>query len=177
MEYYLNNDNGINDINKIDLKKILEKFGKPDEVIMERDEFSLSVKYVYKKIKLEVSYTIYYFVNKIGVDFHILSYMVEKLFLTPKKYIKIGEDLRETLVTMKKYYNIIEKEFEFEYNEDKYGGEYHFDDIDITLFFEKRGKNKYLENIFIGYPHEDNPKVPTLEELVHAFGKFGTIPR
>ena len=48
-----------------------------------------------------------------------------------------------------------------------YSGSYTFDNLDLTLFFDKRNRRKILDGIYIGLPNEDDPKYLTIEEILN----------
>ena len=169
MRFILNDTYGINEINTIDLKKIIEKFGCPTIREIERDSElkNFSVNYRYQNINLTLFYHVYYFVDKEGVDFQTLSFVVEKLYLYDSLVIKANDDMRKVLEKIKYYHKKVNKEFEFEYEEDKYCGSYDFVNLQITVNFEKDKGLKLLENIFISLPYEDKPEILTLEEILY----------
>ena len=139
MRFTLNNTYGINGIEKIDLKEIIKAFGEPDERKIERDL----------------------------VDFHSLSFIVKELYLENGLKIKSSEDIREVLTKIRHHHKKLNKEFEFEYEEHEYGGSYDFTNLDITIYFEKEGRIKYLDDIYVDLPYEDNPEVLSLEEILY----------
>ena len=139
MRFTLNNTYGINGIEKIDLKEIIKAFGEPDERKIERDL----------------------------VDFHSLSFIVKELYLENGLKIKSSEDIREVLTKIRHHHKKLNKEFEFGYEEHEYGGSYDFTNLDITIYFEKEGRIKYLDDIYVDLPYEDNPEVLSLEEILY----------
>lgn len=90
MRFILNNTYGINGEDRIDLKKIIEKFGYPTarEIIRDGDLKNFTVNYIYKNIGLRIFYNLYYFVDKEGADFQTMSFIIEKLYLNESAVIK-----------------------------------------------------------------------------------------
>ena len=168
MRFILNNTYGINGEDRIDLKKIIEKFGYPTarEIIRDGDLKNFTVNYIYKNIGLRIFYNLYYFVDKEGADFQTMSFIIEKLYLNESAVIKKNDDMRKVLEKIKYYHKKVNKEFEFEYEEDKYWGLYDFINLDVTVNFEKKKGLKFLEDIYVSLPYEDNPAVFTLEEIL-----------
>ena len=58
-------------------------------------------------------------------------------------------------------------EFEFKFEEDRYWGSYDFINLDVTVNFEKKKGLKFLDDIYVSLPYEDNPTVLTLEEILY----------
>ncbi len=169
MRFTLNNTYGINGIEKIDLKEIIKAFGEPDERKIERDsEYkNLNISFIYLKLRLEVFYRINYFFEEDLVDFHSLSFIVKELYLEKELKMKSGEDMKQVLSKIEGHHKKLNKEFEFEYEEHEYGGSYDFTNLDITIYFEKEGRIKYLDDIYVDLPYEDNPEVLSLEEILY----------
>ena len=169
MEFILNNTYGINKIDKIDLKKIINVFGNPDsrEIIRESEWKNFGVNYIYKDIDLKIFYNVYYYVNKKGVEFQTLSFIVKKLYLSEELKIENGDDIRKSLEKIRKYYKKNKKEFEFEYEDDEYSGSYDFANLGITVYFEKIKGLKFIEDIYVDLPYEDDPIVLTLDEILY----------
>ena len=169
MRFTLNNTYGINGIEKIDLKEIIKAFGEPDERKIERDsEYKdFNVYFVYSELELRIFYRTNYFLERDLVDFHSLSFIVKELYLENGLKIKSSEDIREVLTKIRHHHKKLNKEFEFEYEEHEYGGSYDFTNLDITIYFEKEGRIKYLDDIYVDLPYEDNPEVLSLEEILY----------
>ena len=169
MEFFLNETFGINGITEISLRKVIDKFGVPDEREIQRESElkNITVNYTYKERGLRIFYNICYFVEKEGVDFHTMSFIVEKLYLTKELFLINDEDIRNSLSKIRKYHKNVKKEFEFEFEEHNYGGSYIFPNIEITIFFEKNRNRKYLDGIYVGLPIEDNPEIPSVEEIMY----------
>ena len=170
MEFILNENYGMNGINKISLNEIIRVFKEPDErkIIRESELKDLKIEFLYPEIGLEVFYRINYYVDKDSVEYHALSFIVKKLFLTEEIYIKNKEDIRKVLEKIKKYHKKNKKEFEYEYEEHTYGGSYEFINLNITVYFEKLKGLKYVDDIYVDLPLEDDPKIPTLEEILYS---------
>ena len=65
------------------------------------------------------------------------------------------------------YHKISHKDFEFEHEEDQDDGSYEFTNLNLTVYFEKDGTVGYLDDIFVDLPYEDDPEVPSLEEILY----------
>ena len=169
MKFVLNKDFGINGINKISFSEIEKNFSSPSsvEISKENEYKDLRITFKYKNINLEINYNIYYYFNSDKVEFQTLFFDVEKLYLNEKEYIKLDEDIRSALAKISRYCRKNNKDFIFEYEEDVYSGSYTFDNLDLTLFFDKRNRRKILEAIYIGVPYEDDPKYLTIEEILN----------
>ena len=169
MRFILNNTYGINGEDKIDLKKIIEKFGCPitREIISDSGSKNFTVNYIYENIGLRIFYNLYYFVDKEGAEFQTMSFIMEKLYLNESTVIKKNDDMRKVLEKIKYYHKKVNKEFEYEYEEDKYWGSYDFVNLDVMVNFEKKKGLKFLDDIYVSLPYEDNPAVFTLEEILY----------
>ena len=111
MKYTLNESMvGINGIEKISLKEVIEKFSYPEDIKIkiEKDPYILNFELKYKDFT--VYYNIYYYVDKEIPEFHTLSFALEKLYLNDKIYIKIEEEAKKVISKIKKYFkeNIFE---------------------------------------------------------------------
>ena len=169
MDFFLNETFGINGVSEISLRKVMNEFGIPDEREVKRESElkNITVNYTYEDKNLKIFYNIYYFVEKEGIDFHTMSFIVEKLYLTEGLFLIRDEDIRNSLSKIRKYHKNVNKEFEFEFEEDDYGGSYIFPNIKITIFFEKNRDRKFLDVIYVGLPIEDNPKIPSVEDIIY----------
>ena len=169
MKFILNDICGINGIEKIDLREIINVFGKPDERKIERDsEYKdFKVSFLYSEIDLEIFYRVNYYLEKDRAEYHSLSFIVEELYLDRGLTIKSGEDMRTVLEKIEYYHKISHKDFEFEHEEDQDDGSYEFTNLNLTVYFEKEGMSGYLDDIFVDLPSEDDPKVPSLEEILY----------
>ena len=47
-----------------------------------------------------------------------------------------------------------------------FGGSYLFDELGITLYFNKEDNNKYLDDVYVSLPYEDDPEVLSVDELL-----------
>lgn len=72
-----------------------------------------------------------------------------------KENIKIGDEVKSILPKIKKYLKKYNKNLDFKYEEDKYYGEYLFDDGNIHIFFRKTKGKKIVDDIIINLPYED----------------------
>lgn len=166
-KYILNSNCGINGIDKISLKKIIEKFSFPKdiEIFISKDKITLDIDLIYNKMK--VYYTLNYFVENLKkVEFHSLYFNLDKLYLNNNEYIKIGDDIRKVLYVVRKYLKRTNKSLEFEYREDEYFKKYDFDDDKINLSFKKKGNRSFLDYILVSLPYEDLlPDSKILEEI------------
>ena len=169
MRFVLNNTYGINGEDTIDLKKIIEKFGYPTvrEIVRDGDLKNFTVNYIYINIDLRIFYNFYYFVNKEGADFQTMSFIIKKLYLNESAVIKKNDDMRKVLEKIKYHHKKVNKEFEFKFEEDRYWGSYDFINLDVTVNFEKKKGLKFLDDIYVSLPYEDNPTVLTLEEILY----------
>ena len=153
---FLNKTYGINNIDKISLKKIIEIFSLPkdENISLMYDKISIDIKLKYDNF--EVSYTLYFFVENLKKpEFHTLSFFAKKLYLNIKENIKIGDEVKSILPKIKKYLKKYNKNLDFKYEEDKYYGEYLFDDGNIHIFFRKTKGKKIVDDIIINLPYED----------------------
>ncbi len=153
---FLNKTYGINNIDKISLKKIIEIFSLPKDgnISLMYDKISIDIKLKYDNF--EVSYTLYFFVENLKKpEFHTLSFFAKKLYLNIKENIKIGDEVKSILPKIKKYLKKYNKNLDFKYEEDKYYGEYLFDDGNIHIFFRKTKGKKIVDDIIINLPYED----------------------
>jgi hypothetical protein len=163
----LNDKFGINGIEKISLTEIIKTFSNPDsiELTKDRDNY-LTVKLYYELENLEIAYFIDYSFRSKIIEMHHLSFVVKKLYLSDKEYIKSGQDIRKVLTKIRKYCKKKNKIFEFEYEEHMFGGSYLFDELGITLYFNKEDNNKYLDDVYVSLPYEDDPEVLSVDELL-----------
>ncbi len=169
MGFILNDTYGINEIDRINLKKIIEVFGIPDtrEIIRESELKNFGVNYIYKNIDLRIFYNVYYYVEKMGVEFQTLSFIIKELYLSKELKIKAGDDIRKALEKIRQYHKKNKREFEFEYEDDEYSGSYDFANLGITVYFEKIKGLKFIEYIYVDLPYEDDPIVLTLDEILY----------
>ena len=167
-KFILNSDYGINSINNISLKKIIEEFSIPDRIMIEieKDQISIEIKLEYEDINLKILTTINFYVGTKIPEFQTLSFIVKKLYLNKTEYITEGEDIRTALSKIKKYLIKNNKTIDFEYKEDKYFGEYNFDNSNLTIFIEKFNHKKYIDGIYIDLPYKDNPDIAKIIEIL-----------
>ena len=167
-KFILNSDYGINSINNISLKKIIEEFSIPDRIMIEieKDQISIEIKLEYEDINLKILTTINFYVGTKIPEFQTLSFIVKKLYLNKTEYITEGEDIRTALSKIKKYLIKNNKTIDFEYKEDKYFGEYNFDNSNLTIFIEKFNHKKYIDSIYIDLPYKDNPDIAKIIEIL-----------
>ena len=155
MKYILNKSMvGINGIEKISLKEITEKFSYPKNIKIKIEKEPYTINFELKYKDFIVYYSIYYYVDNEIPEFHTLSFVLEKLYLNDKIYIKVGEEAKKVISKIKKY---LEENYKYEANE--YSGNYYFKDLDLTIFFEKYGRKKIVDWIDISLPYEDNPNI------------------
>ena len=167
MKYTLNESMvGINGIEKISLKEVIEKFSYPKDIKIkiEKDPYNIHIELKYKDFT--VYYNIYYYVDKEIPEFHTLSFALEKLYLNDKIYIKIGEEAKKVISKIKKYFKENYKILNYKYEANEYSGSYYFKDLDLTIFFEKYGRKKIVDGIDISLPYEDNPNISSLGKLL-----------
>ena len=167
MKYTLNESMvGINGIEKISLKEVIEKFSYPKDIKIkiEKDPYNIHIELKYKDFT--VYYNIYYYVDKEIPEFHTLSFALEKLYLNDKIYIKIEEEAKKVISKIKKYFKENYKILNYKYEANEYSGSYYFKDLDLTIFFEKYGRKKIVDGIDISLPYEDNPNISSLGKLL-----------
>ena len=155
-KYILNNTYGINGIEKISLKEIMKIFSVPEEIEMKLsdDKITISIDLIYKGLK--IYYSLNYFVeNLTKPETQFLTFCMEKLYLNNRETIKIGDEIKTILPKIRKYLKRNNKSMKFEYEEDRFFGEYLFDDGNIHIFFEKFGSKKIMDDIMISLPYED----------------------
>ena len=155
-KYILNNTYGINGIEKISLKEVMKIFSVPEEIEMKLsdDKITISIDLIYKGLK--IYYSLSYFVeNLTKPETQFLTFCMEKLYLNNRESIKVGDEIKTVLPKIRKYLKRNNKNLNFEYEEDKFFGEYLFDDGNIHIFFEKFGSKKVMDDIMISLPYED----------------------
>ena len=155
-KYILNNTYGINGIEKISLKEIMKIFSVPEEIEMKLsdDKITISIDLIYKGLK--IYYSLSYFVeNLTKPETQFLTFCMEKLYLNNRESIKVGDEIKTVLPKIRKYLKRNNKNLNFKYEEDKFFGEYLFDDGNIHIFFEKFGSKKVMDGIMISLPYED----------------------
>ncbi len=168
MKFVLNKDFGINGINKISFSEIEKNFSKPKslEILKEKKNKYLLVTLNYEDINLIIYYWIDYALeNKIDRD-RALAFEVKKLYLNEKEYIEVDEDMRSALAKISRYCRKNNKDFKFRYEEKRYYGEYNFDELKLTLYFDRIGKNKYIRYIQVSLQHEKEHKYLTVKEIL-----------
>ena len=155
-KYILNNTYGINGIEKISLKEIMKIFSVPEEVEMKLsdDKITISIDLIYKGLK--IYYSLYFFVENLEKpENQSLTFCMEKLYLNNRESIKVGDEIKTVLPKIRKYLKRNNKNIKFDYEEDRFFGEYLFDDGNIHIFFEKFGNKKVMDDIMISLPYED----------------------
>ena len=173
-KYILNNTYGINGIEKISLKEIMKIFSVPEEVEMKLsdDKITISIDLIYKGLK--IYYSLNYFVeNLTKPETQFLTFCMEKLYLNNRESIKVGDEIKTVLPKIRKYLKRNNKNLNFEYEEDKFFGEYLFDDGNIHIFFEKFGSKKVMDDIMISLPYEDI--LPENKEVLVEISKIMEI--
>lgn len=155
-KYMLNPTLGINGIERISLKDIIRTFSFPNEIEIKLDKNKINLDVNLKYDGLEIYYTLNCFVENLDKpEDQSLTFSLEKLYLSEKESIKIGDDIRKVLPKIKKYLKKNKKKSDFECIEDEYDVRYLFDDSRIDLFFDRYGYKKILETIMISLPYED----------------------
>ena len=173
-KYILNNTYGINGIEKISLKKIMKIFSVPEEVEMKLsdDKITISIDLIYKGLK--IYYSLYFFVENLKKpENQSLTFCMEKLYLNNWESIKVGDEIKTVLPKIRKYLKRNNKNIKFEYEEDRFFGEYLFDDGNIHIFFEKFGNKKVMDDIMISLPYEDI--LPENKEILVEISKIMEI--
>ena len=173
-KYILNNTYGINGIEKISLKEIMKIFSVPEEVEMKLsdDKITISIDLIYKGLK--IYYSLYFFVENLKKpENQSLTFCMEKLYLNNWESIKVGDEIKTVLPKIRKYLKRNNKNIKFEYEEDRFFGEYLFDDGNIHIFFEKFGNKKVIDDIMISLPYEDI--LPENKEILVEISKIMEI--
>ena len=173
-KYILNNTYGINGIEKISLKEIMKIFSVPEEVEVKLsdDKITISIDLIYKGLK--IYYSLNYFVeNLTKPETQFLTFCMEKLYLNNRESIKVGDEIKTVLPKIRKYLKRNNKNIKFEYEEDRFFGEYLFDDGNIHIFFEKFGNKKVMDDIMISLPYEDI--LPENKEILVEISKIMEI--
>ena len=167
MKYTLNESMvGINGIEKISLKEVIEKFSYPEDIKIkiEKDPYNIHIELKYKDFT--VYYNIYYYVDKEIPEFHTLSFVLEKLYLNDKIYIKVGEEVKKVISKIKKYLKDNKKLEEYKIERRKNSGIYYFDNYGIAIFYQKIFNRKVIEKIDISLPSENNVDISNLGKLL-----------
>ena len=173
-QYILNNTYGINGIEKISLKEIMKIFSVPEEIEMKLsdDKITISIDLIYKGLK--IYYSLSYFVeNLTKPETQFLTFCMEKLYLNNWESIKVGDEIKTVLPKIRKYLKRNNKNIKFDYEEDRFFGEYLFDDGNIHIFFEKFGNKKVMDDIMISLPYEDI--LPENKEILVEISKIMEI--
>lgn len=173
-KYILNNTYGINGIEKISLKEIMKIFSVPEEIEMKLsdDKITISIDLIYKGLK--IYYSLSYFVeNLTKPETQFLTFCMEKLYLNNRESIKVGDEIKTVLPKIRKYLKRNNKNIKFDYEEDRFFGEYLFDDGNIHIFFEKFGNKKVMDGIMISLPYEDI--LPENKEILVEISKIMEI--
>ena len=85
MKFILNESMiGINGIEKISLKEVIEKFSYPEDIKIKIEKNPYNINFELKYKKITVYYNICYYVDKEILEFHTLSFALEKLYLNDK---------------------------------------------------------------------------------------------
>mgnify|MGYP000906561265 FL=1 len=173
-KYILNNTYGINGIEKISLKEVMKIFSVPEEIEIKLsdDKIVISLDLVYKGLK--IYYSLYFFVKNLKKpENQSLTFCMEKLYLNNWESIKVGDEIKTVLPKIRKYLKRNNKNIKFEYEEDRFFGEYLFDDGNIHIFFEKFGNKKVMDDIMISLPYEDI--LPENKEILVEISKIMEI--
>jgi putative sensor histidine kinase vncS len=167
MKYTLNESMvGINGIEKISLEEVIEKFSCPEDIKIkiEKDPYNIHIELKYKDFT--VYYNIYYYVDKEIPEFHTLSFVLEKLYLNDKIYIKVGEEVKKVISKIKKYLKDNKKLEEYKIERRKNSGIYYFDNYGIAIFYQKIFNRKVIEKIDISLPSENDLDISNLGKLL-----------
>ena len=173
-KYILNSTHGINGIEKISLKEVMKIFSVPEEIEMKLsdDKITISIDLIYKGLK--IYYSLSYFVeNLTKPETQFLTFCMEKLYLNNRESIKVGDEIKTVLPKIRKYLKRNNKNIKFDYEEDRFFGEYLFDDGNIHIFFEKFGNKKVMDDIMISLPYEDI--LPENKEILVEISKIMEI--
>ena len=173
-KYILNNTYGINGIEKISLKEVMKIFSVPEEIEIKLsdDKITISIDLIYKGLK--IYYSLSYFVeNLTKPETQFLTFCMEKLYLNNRESIKVGDEIKTVLPKIRKYLKRNNKNIKFDYEEDRFFGEYLFDNGNIHIFFEKFGNKKVMDDIMISLPYEDI--LPENKEVLAEISKIMEI--
>lgn len=167
MKFILNKTFGINGIDRISLKKIIEILGKPSKIKLEleKDNYDLKISLEYRQLELIINYSVDFYLGTNIPEFQTLFFIVNKLYLD-NEVIKIGEDVRKVFKKIKRYAKNNYKIFNYEYNIEEYSGSYDFNNLDLTIYFEKCGKKRIVDGIYVSLPYEDNPNILNIGEIL-----------
>ena len=145
----------------------IEILGKPSKIKLElgKDNFDLNITLEYKQLELIINYCVNFYLGTRIPEFQTLFFVVEKLYLD-NEVIKIGEDVRKVFTKVKRYTKNNYKIFNYEYNIGEYSGSYDFNNLDLTIYFEKYGKKRIVDGIYVSLPYEDNPNVSNIGEIL-----------
>ena len=167
MEFILNKTLGINGIDRISFKKIIEILGRASKIKLElgKDNFDLNITLEYKQLELIVNYGVNFYLGTRIPEFQTLFFIVNKLYLD-NEVIKIGEDVRRVFTKIKRYAKNNYKIFSYEFNIEEYSGSYDFNDLDLTIYFEKYGKKRIIDGMYVSLPYEDNPNISDIGEIL-----------
>ena len=102
-KFFLNKTHGINNINKISLKKIIEVFSFPNEINIKfsNKKKSINIKFIYDG--LEVNYMLYFFSENIEKpEYQTLYFDVKYVHLNDDS-IKIGDEIKTVIPKIKKF--------------------------------------------------------------------------
>ena len=167
MEFILNKTLGINGIDRISFKKIIEILGRASKIKLElgKDNFDLNITLEYKQLELIINYCVNFYLGTRIPEFQTLFFVVEKLYLD-NEVIKIGEDVRKVFTKVKRYTKNNYKIFNYEYNIGEYSGSYDFTNLDLTIYFEKYEKKRIVDGIYVSLAYEDNPNISDIGEIL-----------
>ena len=167
MKYTLNeNMVGINGIEKISLKEIIEKFLYPKNIKIKIEKNRYTIDFELKYEDFTVYYNIYYYVDKEIPEFHTLSFSLEKLYLNDQIYIKVGEEAKKVISKIKKYFKENYESLNYKYEANEYSVSYYFKNLELTIFFEKYRRKKIVDWIDISLPYEDNPNILEIGKIL-----------
>ena len=124
-----------------------------------------SVETLNKQLELIINYCVNFYLGTRIPEFQTLFFVVEKLYLD-NEVIKIGEDVRKVFTKVKRYTKNNYKIFNYEYNIGEYSGSYDFNNLDLTIYFEKYGKKRIVDGIHVSLPYEDTPNISNVGEIL-----------
>ena len=96
-KYILNETYGINGIDRISLKKILEVFSFPKEINIkqDKDKITIDIDLIYENLK--IYYTLSYFVENLSQpEDQNLGFILEKVYLNNGESIKTGDEIKKS---------------------------------------------------------------------------------
>ena len=165
MKFILNKTSGINGIEKISLEKIIQTFSVPENIEINIDKSNiLDIGLKYEDINLAIFYVINFINSEITKNYITVHFVIKKLYLDENIFIEENEEINKILPKIIKYLKNNNKSTE--YNIGEYSGSYDFNNLDLTIYFEKYGKKRIVDGIYVSLPYEDNPNISNVGEIL-----------